>query len=233
MDVTLIGHATVLVEAAGLKVLVDPLFGLGGPLATVAEPAIPPEKLLNVDAVLMTHDHRDHLDPGFFPLLPAATPILVPAGFKWPDTMRPPTTVDELEPWESRALGGITVTCVPATHRGPACGFVLEADGRVLYIAGDTRYDDAMPKIGRRWSVDTAILPVRPAPAIPIMDAEETVEAVRALRPHDVVPYHHGLKLPMLEGFEDRAAEKVVQRLRSDVPDVDVRMPRFGQRFAI
>ena len=66
MKVTMIGHSTVLIEAAGMKILTDPYFGTWGNLAykRIAPPFKSREEMAAVDLVLVSHNHWDHTDPG-------------------------------------------------------------------------------------------------------------------------------------------------------------------------
>ena len=68
MKVTMIGHSTVLIEAAGMKILTDPYFGTWGNLAykRTAPPSRTREELEAVDLVLVSHNHWDHTDSRYF-----------------------------------------------------------------------------------------------------------------------------------------------------------------------
>jgi L-ascorbate metabolism protein UlaG (beta-lactamase superfamily) len=76
MKVTMIGHSTVLIEAAGTKILTDPYFGTWGNLAykRIAPPSETREGLEAVDLVLVSHNHWDHTDSGYFRGLAARFP---------------------------------------------------------------------------------------------------------------------------------------------------------------
>ncbi len=231
MDVTLIGHATVLIRGSGERILADPLFGIGGELAGRVHPAVDARKLTDVDVVLVTHGHRDHVDPGFFAMLGPKTTVVVPKGIEWPEGMRLLPQLDELDWWESRAFGGAKVTCVPARHRGPSCGYVVEADGRALYVAGDTRYIDEMNEIGQRWAIDLALLPERPRPGLEIMDAEEASEAVHALHPRAVALYHLGTWLKTPE--QANAADEYLETLSDEAPATEVLVATGGETLSV
>src|SRR5271157_6020805 len=77
MKITMIGHSTVLIEAAGKRVLTDPYFGLRGnpAYARVRPPARSREELTDVDLVLISHNHWDHTDRKFLRMLPPSAPV--------------------------------------------------------------------------------------------------------------------------------------------------------------
>src|SRR3954470_23051849 len=80
MRVTYIGHATLLIEIGGLKLLTDPNFDsrLGRILPRVSAPGIALDALPKLDAILLTHAHADHLSFDSLDRLPASTPVFAP-----------------------------------------------------------------------------------------------------------------------------------------------------------
>lgn len=76
---------------------------------------------------------------------------------------------------------GVSVTAVPARHIGLACGYVIEAEGRTVYFAGDTQLGPHLRAIGERFHLDLALLPLRPLRLVPVMRPKDIVPAVRAL----------------------------------------------------
>ncbi|HYM58988.1 MAG TPA: MBL fold metallo-hydrolase [Solirubrobacteraceae bacterium] len=157
MRLRLLRHATLLVEIAGRRLLVDPMLDAAGarppvantsndrrnPLVELPEPAA--VAVVGVDAVLVTHLHADHLDDTAVRLLPSATPVLcqppdaAALGERGFSDVR--AVDDELE-WE-----GVRLVRTGARHgtgkigeaMAPVSGFVLSAAGEPsLYVAGDT-----------------------------------------------------------------------------------------------
>ena len=116
--VTWAGHASWVVRIGGLTVLTDPVWSrriLGTPARItpvgVAWNALPP-----VDAVVISHNHYDHLDAPTLRRLPRDTPVFVPAGLGRWFRRRRFTRVTELDWWEAAELGGVRFDFVPAHH---------------------------------------------------------------------------------------------------------------------
>ena len=156
--VTWVGHATLLVQLDGINVLTDPQWserasplGFAGP-RRVTPPGIPFEALPPIHAVVISHDHYDHLDlPTVRRLASAHRPrFLVPLGMKAWFIENGIDEVEELDWWESRQVGPLTVTAVPVQHwsqRAPWdlnhrlwAGWAIAGRDRRFFFAGDTGY---------------------------------------------------------------------------------------------
>jgi len=178
--VTWVGHSTLLVQQGGLNILTDPQWSDRASPLTFAGPrrVTPPglrfEDLPPIDLVLISHDHYDHLDVDTVRRLWAAhhPRFLAPLGFKaWFAAVGIPA-VDGLDWWESREVGGLTLTCVPAQHWGARswtdenrrlwAGWAVVGAGRRLYFAGDTGYyAPIFAQIGERLGpFDLAAIPI-------------------------------------------------------------------------
>lgn len=214
MKITLLGHCTFLIECAGQKVLSDPYFGLwGNPLFfRVRPPAMHREDAPKPDLVLLSHNHWDHIDGPYFRLLGKDMPVLTPYhGQTFTRLMGAKITIG-LKAWQTMRFGELTVTTVPAVHLTATLGFVIEGEGKAIYFAGDTFYHDFMHKIGRRFALDAALMPVTTFRIPMTMGEQGALRAVQALRPKRVIPMHLDVqpRLPLLRsnhsvaGFKQR-----------------------------
>ena len=114
--VTYVGHATVLLELGGARLLTDPLLRPRvGPLRRQG-PAPAPAVGRDLDAVLVSHLHHDHADLGSLRRLGREVRLLVPPGSRRFFERHRFADVTELAPGESAAVGGVTVTAVEASH---------------------------------------------------------------------------------------------------------------------
>jgi L-ascorbate metabolism protein UlaG (beta-lactamase superfamily) len=156
MRLTLVRHATLLVELGGRRLLVDPMLDEEGarppigntpnavPNPTVALPFPPDDVVRDLDGIVVTHLHADHLDETAIRLLPRGVPVLCQP----PDVERleghglgPLVPIDDAGVFVGLPVartGGQHGTGEIARMLAPVSGFVLTADGRSLYLAGDT-----------------------------------------------------------------------------------------------
>ena len=219
-----LGHSTVRLEMAGTVVLTDPvLTGRVGPLRRVsARPAKADHA--DVDLVLLSHLHADHLHLPSLRRLPRTARVVVPRGAGWWLRSRGIRNVDELAPDEELEHGDLRVVGVTAAHsghrfgpwstRGPqaqAMGHLIEARGVRVYAAGDT---DLFPAMARLPELDVALLPVwgwGPTLGPGHLDPKRAADAVRLLRPRVAVPVHWGT---FVVGGITRAPAGVGERMR-------------------
>jgi N-acyl-phosphatidylethanolamine-hydrolysing phospholipase D len=178
-SITWIGHATLLVQVDGLSILTDPQWSdRAGPTSWLGAPRLGPaglafEALPRIDAVVISHDHYDHLDlPTVKRLAATHDPLfVVPLGLKAWFAENGMTHVQELDWWQERELRGVRFVCVPAQHfsqrtlwdasrRLWASWAILGRDRR-LYFGGDTGYFAGFKEAGSRLGAfDVAALPI-------------------------------------------------------------------------
>lgn len=169
---TWVGHATWLVQLGGHRVLTDPVWSakLGPGIHRNVAPGLALDEA-RPTVVVVSHNHRDHLDAPTIARLGPEPTYVVPAALGHFFRKRGCPRVVELDRWQSTDLDGLRVTLVPSQHwsqRGLLDrndtlwgGFVLEGDGKRVYFAGDTAYFGGFRAIGERFpSLDAALLPI-------------------------------------------------------------------------
>jgi L-ascorbate metabolism protein UlaG (beta-lactamase superfamily) len=165
-------------------------------------------ELPEIAAVLLTHNHYDHLDGGAVRAVSPELPIVAPLGMGRWLRRRGRRSVHELGWWQSISLDGLTVTLVPSCHwsrrgvfdtnRALWGGYVVEAGGLRMYHAGDSAYFDGFGEIGRRFSnLSAAMLPIgayEPAWFMEHyhMNPEQAGQAFLELGARTLVPMHWG-----------------------------------------
>jgi L-ascorbate metabolism protein UlaG (beta-lactamase superfamily) len=231
MRVTIIGHSTVLLEANGRRIVTDPYFGLHGNPAyrRLQPPAMRREDLKNVDLVLLSHNHWDHTDRRFFRMLDGRVPVVAPAGRAWVTRLKGARNVAGMRPWEKRSFGGVQITAVPALHISLTIGFLIEAESKRAYFAGDTYFGGFMEKIGKETPPDVALMPVTTFRVPMTMGESGAFRAVRALRPAAVIPIHLGIqpRSPLMR--TSQTPERFREVVRAAGLPVEVVLLREGQ----
>lgn len=246
--ITWVGHATVVLELEGARLITDPVLrGRVMHLRRVAPPPAP-GLLRDVDAVLISHLHYDHLDLPSLRRLGRRTPVIVPRGGGELVRRAGFGDVREVTVGETIAVKGADVEVVHAAHDGhrrprgafaePA-GFVVAGDGRRVYFAGDTALFAGMEEIGR--GLDVALLPIwgwGPTLGPGHMDPQEAAEATALLRPRIAVPIHWGTLFPRgLARLRRAALVEPPRAFRAQVqhlaPDVRVEVLSPGRSLAL
>jgi L-ascorbate metabolism protein UlaG (beta-lactamase superfamily) len=203
--ITYVGHATVLLELDGVRLLTDPV--LRERVGHLRRQAAPPgrEVAANLDAVLVSHLHHDHADLPSLRRLDRDVPVLVPPGAGEFFERRGFSAVSELAPGESAHVGALTVTATEAMHPrksrlerdSEAVGFLLSGSSRI-YFAGDTDLFEGMRDLGR--DLDVALLPIwgwGPSLGPGHLNPERAARAAAMLSPRVAIPIHWGTLYPL------------------------------------
>ena len=213
---TVVNHSTVLLQQRGCNILTDPIWSeRASPLAWIGprrrrKPGVSWEDLPCIDAVLISHNHYDHLDLPTLHRLAARgdSTFIVAAGvarlLRWENI----GAAHELDWGESLPLPGVTIHCVPALHfssRGIFdrnltlwCGYVIESQERLVYFAGDTAFGNHFTQVREKFgSPHLALLPIGAYEPrwfmSPVhMNPEEAVRAHKILGAKTSIAIHHG-----------------------------------------
>jgi L-ascorbate metabolism protein UlaG (beta-lactamase superfamily) len=201
-QVTWVGHGTALVDLDGARLLTDPLLRNRVAHLRRRVPPPPAEALRDLDAVLISHLHRDHLDLPSLRRVARGLPIVVPRGGGRLLLRRGFDAVREVAPGDEMAIGAVTVRATEARHHGgrgvvgahgPALGFVI-AGTRRIYHAGDTDLFEGMGAIGET-GLDLALVPIwgwGPRLGPGHLDPLRAAQALVLLKPRRAVPIHWG-----------------------------------------
>jgi L-ascorbate metabolism protein UlaG (beta-lactamase superfamily) len=215
MRVTYIGHATLLLELDGVRILTDPNFEpkLGRLLPRVSAPGIALADLPKLHALLLTHAHADHLSFDSLERLPRDIPLIAPpAVARWLRRLGFESALP-LAPGESMRLDSVTLHAAAATHKGNRYGFDRWRSAANMYLldgstttffAGDTALVDDTHHLVERtlWErgreLDLALLPIgyspwwKPGFRRGHLTHEDALDLFERLRASVFVPYHWG-----------------------------------------
>jgi L-ascorbate metabolism protein UlaG (beta-lactamase superfamily) len=253
LAVTWFGHASALLEVDGARVLVDPVWGhrvspspTFGP-TRLHEPPIPLGELPQVDAVLISHDHYDHLDLPTVRALAAGqtAPFVVPIGIgehlrKWGV---PEDRIVELD-WDgSTTVAGLTLTCTEARHFSGRyfhrdttlwASWAITGPRHRVFFGGDTGYHPAFAAIGARLGpFDLTLLPIgayNDAWHFIHMDPEEAVRAHGDLGGGVLLPIHWATFNLAFHRWAEPVQRLLVAAGAKGVPVV---VPRPGARIDV
>lgn len=206
LEITFIGHGSLMMKHGGKVIHIDPY----GTLTDYG-------KLPKADLVLITHEHGDHLDPGAL------------AKIRTPDTVVAANAASvniagvAIKNGDVQTIMGFRIEAVPAYNlvnmrangqpyhpKGNGNGYVITFADKRIYVAGDT---EDTPEMKALKNIDCAFLPVN----LPYtMSPEMAADAAKAFKPKILYPYHFG----------DTDASRLVTLLK-DSPGIEVRIRRM------
>lgn len=257
LQVQWIGHATSLVQMDKMNILIDPIFGNLSPIfyPRMTPPGLRMRELPLIHTVLISHNHKDHMDEESLLMLRNQQPLMmVPEGDGNWFRERGFTRVQEHSWWSKTTLTspeGRTVefTFVPAKHwsQNHLCnmdrslwgGWVIEGRQK-LYYSGDTAYDNAMfAQIRQRFTrFDAALLPIGPCNPRELegrthIDPREAVRAFRDVGAGCFFPVHWGTFMQGTDQFETPLSQ-LEELMRQDQELArQANILRIGQRVRV
>jgi L-ascorbate metabolism protein UlaG (beta-lactamase superfamily) len=205
---TWIGHSTFLIQMNGINIITDPVWARRmGFEKRLTEPGILLADLPEIDLVVISHGHYDHLDFPTLRKLKGDPQYFVPVGLKALFNRKGYQKVTEMNWWESTDFSGLTVHFVPAQHWTRRSltdintshwgGWIFQTPHETHYFVGDTGYFSGFKQIAERFTIDTVFMPIGAfepewfmAPAH--ISPEDSVKAFIELKAKYFVPMHYG-----------------------------------------
>lgn len=214
VKLTWIGHSTFLIQCDDITILTDPIFGNASFLfKRIFPPGVPLEQIPHVDYIILSHNHRDHMDASsLFGLAHHNPSLLVPQGNKSWFTRRNFRIVTEHDWWQSTTKvhnnEPITFTFLPAHHWSQRTLFdrnrtlwgswMIRYKNHTVYFAGDTAYASHFSEIKSSYgSIDVALMPIGPCEPHKWMksahvNAQQAGQAFLDLQAIYFIPMHWG-----------------------------------------
>ena len=212
--VTWIGHSTLLIQLQGLNILTDPIwsprcspFQSFGPSRFVP-PAVDLDNLPDIDIVLISHNHYDHLDRQTIEKLGNDPLYIIPLKIgKFLEDLQI-TNYEEMDWWDSIKFNGVEFICAPAQHFSNRsfmdrnktlwCSWIISGKRNNFYFAGDSGYFPGFKEIGQKYGpFDIVALPIgaylpRWFMAPVHLSPQEAVQAYLDLKGEFFIPIHYG-----------------------------------------
>jgi len=251
-QITWFGHSTFLLQMNGKNLLLDPIFSRSaspfqavGPQRFSDRLPVQPEDLPHIDAVLISHDHYDHLDYASVKKLSAkVTMFFVPLGLaahlrKWGV---PAQRITELDWWDKRSFEGLELVCTPSRHFSGRtltdrfatlwCSWVIVAGKTRVFFSGDSGYGPHFKQIGdKHGPFDLTLMECGqydPHWATIHMMPEQTVKAHQDLRGKRMIPIHWGAFVLALHSWTDSVERVLAAGAKAGTTIVT---PKIGETF--
>lgn len=205
IGITWLGHAAFLVQLESANILIDPNWALWhGPVKRLRHPTLFAHDLPEIDLVLITHAHFDHLHLPSLRRVARGQRVIVPRGVGSLLKSCDFSSVTELDTWESTDFRDLEITLTPARHWGARMihdthrqfgGYLIESQTRTVFHCGDSALFDGFKEIGSRANIDVALMPIgayeAPSGRPVHMNPEEALDAFQMLDAGIMVPMHH------------------------------------------
>jgi L-ascorbate metabolism protein UlaG (beta-lactamase superfamily) len=204
--VTWIGHAAFFLQFADHAIVIDPNWARWhGIVRRRREPGLPIDLIPELDLVLVTHAHFDHLHKPSLKILQARAGIVVPRGSGSLVRRLGFPEVHEMKIWDRIEFDELHLVHTPSHHWGARYlhdthrdygGYLVEAGGKSVFHCGDSAWFDGFAEIGRRLpGIDVALMPIgaydAPSGRDVHMNPEEAVRAFAEIGAKVMIPMHH------------------------------------------
>lgn len=233
-SVTWVGHATVLIQMNGINILTDPIWSercspvsFAGPKRYTA-PGIKLDDLPTIHAVIISHNHYDHMDLPTLKILDKKFKPVIIAGLKNKKFLQSEglTNVVELDWWDTYTLKDVEIVFTPTQHfTGRTLwdryetlwgSYILKDKNKTFYFAGDTGYFSGFKEIGEKFpNIDLAILPIgaylpRDFMSPVHVDPDDSYKAYLDLKAKFMLPMHYNTF-----ALADEALDEPLKRIKN------------------
>ncbi len=244
-----LGHSSILLSIGNKIMLIDPIFSssaspFSGLVKRYQPPVIALEDIPEIDFILISHDHYDHLDMATIKHFRTKdVKYIVPLGVS-PHLLQwgvDPNKIIEFDWWDSQKIGGLTFICTPAQHFSGRLGpfknnkslwasWVVKSPSNNFYFSGDSGYDTHYKKIGEKYGpfdlvfMDSGQYNIRWKAVHNMPD--EVIRGFQDLRGKNLIPIHWAMFTLSLHNWYDPIVESTKL---ADKLGLSIMTPRIGQ----
>jgi L-ascorbate metabolism protein UlaG (beta-lactamase superfamily) len=246
-NITWLGHATTLIEMNDVRILTDPVLRDRVGFIGRRSESVNRGTLRDIDAVLISHMHHDHLDLPSLRSLGRDTRLIVPAGAQRILRADGFSNVEEMRAGEFTAVDSLSIGATYADHdgfrhpfgpTGDSLGFMLYGE-QTVYFAGDTDIFPEMASLSDH--IDLALLPIwgcGPTLGEGHLDPQRAAESLQLLEPHAAMPMHWGTFAPLwLNWSQPRYLVDPPHAFKEHAvdyaPGVDIRLVQPGSQLEL
>jgi N-acyl-phosphatidylethanolamine-hydrolysing phospholipase D len=239
MKITMLGHATLLIEMDGKKILTDPW--LTDPLymgQLLHTGSFKPKKLPRLDLILVSHGHEDHFDPKTVLKISKNTPVVIfkpheksaqKAGFN---------KIHPVSPGDIFSIGGVEIKTLPGKHIGGTATYLITGKEGKVFFGSDTEYLDALANALNDYQPDACLIPISGGGIGLLkfhMGPKDAAKLVKASQSSFAIPihFHFKLKLPFFTRFllKEHCLEEFQKEIINVCPETIVKVLDYNESW--
>ncbi|MGG7177444.1 MBL fold metallo-hydrolase [Clostridium paraputrificum] len=229
MKLQLLGNCTVLLTTKTTKIILDPYFSNKGNLIYKRSKPVSQayKNIETLDGILLSHEHFDHIDINFIKKFKDKCPLYAPTLSFIPLLLkRKPAKLGT-----TFEIKDISITVVQARHMVPTVGYIIQAEGKTIYFAGDTHYGAFMKDIASKFSIHIAILPITNYFPPMTMGKEGILKALNVLKPKYFIPMHKDIVQIFKSGDSTISKEELEMLIKDSNLNTDLIYLENGETF--
>jgi L-ascorbate metabolism protein UlaG (beta-lactamase superfamily) len=239
MKITMLGHATLLIEIDCKKILTDPW--LTDPLywgQLWHNESFKPKKLPHLDLILVSHGHEDHFDPKTLSRISKNTPVVIFKSYEKAARNGGFKEIHPVQNGDTFFLDGVEIKTLPGKHIGGTATYLITGKEGKVFFGGDTEYLDALANALNDSKPDACLIPISGGGIGPLkfhMGPKNAAKLVKASKASIAIPihYHFKLKLTFLNSILliDNCVEEFQKEMEEVCPEIHVQVLDYNEAW--